>query len=582
MITLMVIIAAAQITTACSSVKQTQEKNASPYKQVDLRELLMPPLPEWAKDGLDEGYYFNMDRLMKAEKLSRHDAIETQNWMREYLAADQNISIAEAYEKALLEVRAGHRQSGWKQVEFKHHGDFVLVTDMDETILKQWYGSGSSGFYDLKDVTPDQAVAGSGELVTSSTYIKLTPGFERFIRRMKANPRCKGIAVFSGKRNIPTFEIMNRLRFSNGKAVMNHIDGVFGRSHMVIGRRVALPSKDMRIFDPELKHVVLVDDNPLKIFQPQILRAQPKFDADRYRTALNSKDKQAVSYYETLLDNAADEIEESSRAADKLGIPFSQAFLPYSYSGERVFRTLAKTLHSSKKALEITRLKPYLQDATFRPERDIHRDENFPSHWWLKITKESVAPSEIPKWEILPHEAGPGEVILSKRNELGIISNFAPTPFEFRGKRYASLEGFWQMMKYPEENLGDESDPRKITTNLGTDLQWAYTREQVAGLVSFDAKKAGDLASENMKKLGIDWVSFEGRRITYKPKTPGEHYDLILAAMRAKLEQNPEVRKILLSTGNLVLKPDHRQEPDAHAAWRYHEIWMKIRKELHK
>ena len=34
-----------------------------------------------------------------------------------------------------------------------------------------------------------------------------------------------------------------------------------------------------------------------------------------------------------------------------------------------------------------------------------------------------------PDWEILPQEAKAGEVILSKRNELGILSNFAATPF---------------------------------------------------------------------------------------------------------------------------------------------------------
>ncbi len=55
-----------------------------------------------------------------------------------------------------------------------------------------------------------------------------------------------------------------------------------------------------------------------------------------------------------------------------------------------------------------------------------------------------------PDWEILPQAAKPGEVILSKRNELGILSNFAATPFVLHGKRYASVEGFWQMMLYPE------------------------------------------------------------------------------------------------------------------------------------
>jgi len=69
----------------------------------------------------------------------------------------------------------------------------------------------------------------------------------------------------------------------------------------------------------------------------------------------------------------------------------------------------------------------------------------YPAHWWAAVPKDGA-----PSWEILPQEAGPGEVILSKRHELGLLSNFAATPFIFRGKHYASLEGFWQMMLYPE------------------------------------------------------------------------------------------------------------------------------------
>jgi hypothetical protein len=70
---------------------------------------------------------------------------------------------------------------------------------------------------------------------------------------------------------------------------------------------------------------------------------------------------------------------------------------------------------------------------------------NYPAHWWAPIPEAQKA-----SWEILPQAATPPEVILSKRNELGILSNFAATPFKFRGKRYASVEGFWQMMLYPE------------------------------------------------------------------------------------------------------------------------------------
>ena len=94
----------------------------------------------------------------------------------------------------------------------------------------------------------------------------------------------------------------------------------------------------------------------------------------------------------------------------------------------------------------------------------------------------------------MPQEAGAGEVILSKRHELGLLSNFAPTPFVFHRKKYASLEGFWQMMLYPE----GPDDPR--ATFPGN--EWKYTRDQVAQMTAFEAKSAGSLASANMKSKG--------------------------------------------------------------------------------
>ncbi|MEO8130128.1 MAG: hypothetical protein ABI822_23695, partial [Bryobacteraceae bacterium] len=83
----------------------------------------------------------------------------------------------------------------------------------------------------------------------------------------------------------------------------------------------------------------------------------------------------------------------------------------------------------------------------------------YPAHWWTPVPE-----ANKPAWEILPQAAKPGEVILSKRNELGILSNFAATPFTLHGKRYASVEGFWQMMLYPEGS----ADPRAGRT-------WKYS-----------------------------------------------------------------------------------------------------------
>jgi predicted NAD-dependent protein-ADP-ribosyltransferase YbiA (DUF1768 family) len=205
-----------------------------------------------------------------------------------------------------------------------------------------------------------------------------------------------------------------------------------------------------------------------------------------------------------------------------------------------------------------------------RPDGDIkspHHASRYPADWWKVVPQDDAA-----SWEILPQQAAPGEVILSKRNELGLLSNFAATPFEYRGQRYASIEGFWQMMKYPE----GADDPRARFPGI----QWKNTRDEVAQMTAFEAKRAGDLASQNMKTMGIDWVTFEGQRLQYRPEKPAEHYRLIVEATREKVRQNPEVERVLLATGDLVLKPDHHQPPDAPAAWRYYDILTNIRGEL--
>src|SRR6476646_2828447 len=135
------------------------------------------------------------------------------------------------------------------------------------------------------------------------------------------------------------------------------------------------------------------------------------------------------------------------------------------------------------------------EEATAEPAKPVVHDARYPVAWWTPVPKKDAK-----SWEILPQEAGPGEVILSKRNELGLLSNFAATPFKFRGKRYASLEGFWQMMKYPE----GPNDPRAKFPGI----EWKYTREQVALMTAFEATSAGTLAEENLKRMGITWVTF--------------------------------------------------------------------------
>jgi predicted NAD-dependent protein-ADP-ribosyltransferase YbiA (DUF1768 family) len=193
-------------------------------------------------------------------------------------------------------------------------------------------------------------------------------------------------------------------------------------------------------------------------------------------------------------------------------------------------------------------------------------EPGYPAHWWQEVDRAGA-----PGWEVLPQDAGPGEVVLSKRNELGILSNFAPTPFIYKEISYQSVEGFWQSLKYPES----EDDFRATYEGI----EWPYSRVEVEQMVGFLARKAGGYANSNMREMGIDWVTFKGKKIKFWTVSKGVHYRLIKDALKTKARQNPEVMTILMSTGNLILKPDH-QMGDAPPAWFYNKIWMELRKEF--
>lgn len=195
------------------------------------------------------------------------------------------------------------------------------------------------------------------------------------------------------------------------------------------------------------------------------------------------------------------------------------------------------------------------------------KKSGYPDHWW-KPVDQSTAPS----WEILPQHAKEGEVVLSKRNELGLLSNFSHTPFTFEGKSYQSVEGLWQSMKYPE----NKQDPRFSWP----EAVWKFERTVVEQMVAFEAKRAGSQASKNMKKENANWVTYKGKKMTYKTPEKGEHYQLIKKIMWAKVLQNPKVKDVLLKTGDLKLIPDHKVKADAPPAWRYNVIWMEIRDQL--
>lgn len=134
---------------------------------------------------------------------------------------------------------------------------------------------------------------------------------------------------------------------------------------------------------------------------------------------------------------------------------------------------------------------------------------------------------------------------------LRLISNLAETPFELDGRRYASVEGFWQGLKFSEQ----------------------ARRDQIATLSGLEARRAGAAAA------ALDAFDYEGSPIrtgTY------DHWALMKRACHAKFTQHAAACAALLGTGERPLvhrtRLDSRTIPGAVMA----EIWMKLRTKLRR
>ena len=98
------------------------------------------------------------------------------------------------------------------------------------------------------------------------------------------------------------------------------------------------------------------------------------------------------------------------------------------------------------------------------------------------------------------------------------LSNLYPSSFILDGIEYASVEAFRMSTKYPA------TDPRHVEIR------------QLSGL---KAKTAGRDARLSKS------IEYQGERI--RIGSP-EHHALLKRALRAKLEQNPDILKALLDT----------------------------------
>ena len=132
-----------------------------------------------------------------------------------------------------------------------------------------------------------------------------------------------------------------------------------------------------------------------------------------------------------------------------------------------------------------------------------------------------------------------------------LISNLAHTPFELDDERYASVEGFWQGLKFPE----------------------AAQRQAIAQLHGQEARQAGFTAP------AADTLLYRGQLIRVGTH---DHWRLMAAACRAKFSQHVQAREALLGTGERPLEHRTRRDSRTIPGVIMAEIWMRIRGRLIK
>lgn len=129
------------------------------------------------------------------------------------------------------------------------------------------------------------------------------------------------------------------------------------------------------------------------------------------------------------------------------------------------------------------------------------------------------------------------------------ISNLAHTPFDLDGERYASIEGFWQGLKF--------TDPAE--------------RRRLASLFGPEAKGRGGAAGQPAT------VEYGGESIM--AGSP-EHWRLMRRACEAKFSQHKPARAALLATGQRWITHKVRGESRTIPGVVMAQIWMDLRAKL--
>ena len=300
--------------------------------------------PYYADHG--EKRFFDIDSLMSDFSLTRLEAVEVQNRYRDemydlYEANDCNelkqelppdslpyeidcVSMAlrdNVFLDSINYISKNGGESGWTKGKL-NNSKFVVVFDLDETLFR------------------DNVNAKCLDIMEC---ISFAPGWDKAIEGVKNSNGA--VVLFTAKPDYKLSVILKNWKISfNGEKVLvsSVVDGVFSNNHLIKikkseGSNVVLDeSKDLRIIDPSLNKVVIVDDNPKRIIHVRNLRYVRKWLPVKGNDTFGYKDRLHRTYYESRLSTVVAEILDSVKWAESNSKNVVDGFLPYSYMGRQI------------------------------------------------------------------------------------------------------------------------------------------------------------------------------------------------------------------------------------------------------
>jgi len=356
-------------------------QSADNTSTVNISSYIYEPTTDWYSERFTDGF-LNIELMMK-NGFTRYEALEVQNQMRDMLNANPTFKeleindkgkelfvtkdklVLDTLEKAIQNVK--DKKIFENPVPKQLKGDeFYVAFDLDETLLSHYYDASSKGgkYYDYTLTKHDHILK---PVVLSPNYIKLTPNWEKALKDISKIPNCKGIYLFTAKDDVSANEIADIVKI-DGKPLRSFVKGVLTRNYLSREDSPTKNSKDLRMIDETLKHVILVDDNPARIFenQQENLKEFPKFNIDAYYEAKKTNNKKVIDYFEKLMPRMVDEIKEAAEYARKnKNVSFVDAYYPYSMKGNAEVLMLVGQGYSLKSAEEFVRKNTKAFDAPF-------------------------------------------------------------------------------------------------------------------------------------------------------------------------------------------------------------------------